>query len=222
MTVFLYFSTMTDDNKNDTSPPSVVNVLSILDAYFTCHSNGNQSIKSSMLNITKARRLQGGCIDCDEMSAYYSACHVRDELLRARAMVACKPLVDDEDDRFHLTFDGNLKISENDSPELVDDDSCLVEDDVPGQDGLRRRKKGLSNSEPQKPSEWTAVQEQHHNEGTEEEKLRNMDPITLFGGFAPPALKEAQKNAKQALSSYVEAANLAAYLLNLLSPEKKE
>jgi hypothetical protein len=217
---------MTDDNKNDTSPPSVVNALSILDAYFTCHSNGNQSIKSAVLNITKARRLQGGCIDCDEMSAYYSACHVREELLRARAMVACKPLVDDEDDRYFLSFDGNLKISDNDSPELVDEDSCVVEDDVPGleqQDGLRRRKKGLNNnSEPQKPSEWTAVQEQHHNECTEEEKLRNMDPITLFGGFAPPALKEAQKNAKQALSSYVEAANLAAYLLSLLSAEKKE
>jgi hypothetical protein len=215
---------MTEDSKTEIdSPPSVINLLSVLDAYFTCHTNGDQSIKSSVFNITKARRLQGGCIDSDEMSAYYSACQVREELLRARAIVICNSSVVEEDDKFTLSLDGELKNSKNHSSVLVEDDEGVAIDrvlELEHQGGLRQRKKKSSSSEPQKDSEWTEVQEIQQNEFLEEEKLKNMDPISLFGGFAPPALKEAQKNAKEALSAYVEAANLAAYILSALNSVK--
>jgi hypothetical protein len=218
---------MTEDSKSESdSPPSVINLLSVLDAYFTCHTNGDQCIKSSVFNITKARRLQGGCIDSDEVSAYYSACQVREELLRARAIVTCDSSVGEEDDKFTLSLDGGLKISKNHSSVFVEDDEGVAVDNVLELEqehrGLRQRKKKLSSGcEPRKDSEWTEVQEIQQNEFLEEEKLKNMDPISLFGGFAPPALKEAQKNAKEALSSYVEAANLAAYIISVLNSMKK-
>lgn len=217
---------MPKDSKSDSSP-SVINLLSVLDAYVTCHTNGDQSIKSSFFNITKARRLQGGCIDSEEMSAYYSACHVREELLRARAIVACDPNVGEQDDTFTLSLDGGLKMSENHSSVLVDEGEGLALDNVldpEQQGGLRRRKKELSSSsssQPQKDSEWTTVQEIQQKECVEEEKLQNLDPVSLFGGFAPPALKDAQKNAKEALSSYVEAANLAAYIISVLHSQNQ-
>ncbi len=77
------------------------------------------------------------------MSAYYSACHVREELLRARAIVACDPNVGEQDDTFTLSLDGGLKMSENHSSVLVDEGEGLALDNVldpEQQGGLRRRK----------------------------------------------------------------------------------
>ena len=199
----------------------------MLDAYTASHTNGNQSIKSCVLNITKARRLQGA-FDGGNISAY-SAYQVREEL-RARAVVTCDSAKGNEsksmcgsssdEDTFQLHLDGmtkqsatsDTKISEETSDESI---SPLVEEDQ--NEGLRQRRKGPTKDSNETESEWTVEEEPIPHTVDEDEMLRIMDPITLFGGLAPPALKEAQKNARQALSSYIEAANLAVYLLNLIS-----
>jgi len=54
-------------------------------------------------------------------------------------------------------------------------------------------------------------------EEMEEEKLRNADPIDLFGGLPPPSLRVAQVKAREALASYVEAANRAAEILKMIN-----
>jgi hypothetical protein len=47
----------------------------------------------------------------------------------------------------------------------------------------------------------------------EEEILFQRDPLELFAGVRPRDLKMAQKQAKEALESYIQAANLAALIL---------
>ena len=224
---------------NDTpKKPSAITVLSLLDSYNATHTTGSQSIKSCVLNITKARQLQGcKIIDGEDTSAYYSACQVREELLRARAIVTtCTN--DSDNDRYSLSLDGLLVGEKTLGSNLTKDEEFVTEeseviteeDNGPNnKSGLRHRKKG---SQTEETSEWTTTttttledQESTMNNAAaeeEEEMLRSIDPINLFGAFAPPALKEAQKNAKKALSSYIEAANLAAHLLSLINnPEKK-
>lgn len=215
--------------------PSAITVLSLLDSYNATHTTGSQSIKSCVLNITKARQLQGcKIIDGEDTSAYYSACQVREELLRARAIVTTS--TSDSDDRYSLSLDGllvgetTLGSNMTKDEEFVTEESEVVteEDNAPNnKGGLRHRKKG---SQTEETSEWTTTTTMEDQECTtndaaaeeEEEMLRSMDPINLFGAFAPPSLKEAQKNAKKALSSYIEAANLAAHLLSLINISEKK
>ena len=55
----------------------------------------------------------------------------------------------------------------------------------------------------------------------EEERLWHRDPLELFAGVRPSDLKFAQTQAKEALDSYIQAANLAALILGELETVKK-
>ena len=69
-------------------------------------------------------------------------------------------------------------------------------------------------------SSWTMVQESDLD-SEEEEKIIRTDPLKLFGGyFTALELKVAQRNAQQSLNSYVQAANEAAKILELLREDK--
>jgi hypothetical protein len=70
-------------------------------------------------------------------------------------------------------------------------------------------------------SSWTMVQEEDLNSDLDEdEKIMRTDPIKLFGGyFTARELKVAQLHAKESLNSYIQAANQAAQLLELLKGE---
>ena len=70
-------------------------------------------------------------------------------------------------------------------------------------------------------SGWTMEVPARDDEGEvtaddEERTLRELDPLQLFGGLPPPALRAAQAEARAALASYVEAANLANEILRLV------
>ena len=70
-------------------------------------------------------------------------------------------------------------------------------------------------------SGWTMEVPARDDEGEvtaddEERTLRELDPLHLFGGLPPPALRAAQAEARAALASYVEAANLANEILRLV------
>ena len=73
-------------------------------------------------------------------------------------------------------------------------------------------------------TEWTIVQEENEDDN-EDMMLLKRDPIEFLGGWMPPReLKIAQQQSKQALQTYIEAANSAAKLLSILNlvESKKE
>jgi hypothetical protein len=92
--------------------------------------------------------------------------------------------------------------------------------------GMRHRKNNYripTSLDTSPSSSWTMVQEEDLNIDIEEdEKIMRTDPIKLFGGyFTARELKVAQLNAKQSLNSYIQAANQAAKLLELLRENNK-
>jgi len=91
--------------------------------------------------------------------------------------------------------------------------------------GLRQRKNKTNNNESNGPSmtstetmkmEPVVGQEEAEEDLDEEERLWQRDPLELFGGIRPHDLKLAQQRAKEALDSYIQAANLAAIILGQL------
>jgi hypothetical protein len=68
-------------------------------------------------------------------------------------------------------------------------------------------------------NEWTSENATDVVEGgddaTAERRLRNADPLNLFG-VPPPALRAAQAESRGALAYYVEVANLAMEIMRII------
>ena len=56
----------------------------------------------------------------------------------------------------------------------------------------------------------------------EEERLRKADPLYLFGAFPTRDLRVAQKEAREALQSYIAAANTATTILDHIKKQEKQ
>lgn len=192
-----------------------VTAVCLLQAYADVHDQGNADLKSAMWNLNKARRQRGN-------GNTISALDVREEL-RARAVL--REATPD------LAVEGaSAETSENqDYFELVDAVEEVAEirgqakENMPskksnaeGGEGLRRRNTNKKEAEQDTKTEWT--QEQNPDE---DDRLRNADPVDLFGAFPPRDLMTAQKNAKKALAVYIEAANLARAILETTNSQKK-
>jgi len=148
----------------------LVDVLSLLDLYSTSHTKASSSLKSTIWNISKARRQKGGLGVGFSISAF----DVREEL-RAHATLECshEPVLADEDssekecsgdsadDSFVLNFGCIPKESEKSNAAI----KSLNET------GLRQRK----GKEEKSSSTNTWTEETHEDEM--EEKLRKQDPI---------------------------------------------
>ena len=148
----------------------LVDVLSLLDLYSTSHTKASSSLKSTIWNISKARRQKGGLGVGFSISAF----DVREEL-RAHATLECshEPILADEDssekecsgdsadDSFVLNFGCIPKESEKSNAAI----KSLNET------GLRQRK----GKEEKSSSTNTWTEETHEDEM--EEKLRKQDPI---------------------------------------------
>eukprot|EP00979_Chaetoceros_neogracilis_P017046 scaffold10175_cov268-Chaetoceros_neogracile.AAC.2 len=196
------------------SKTSLVDVLSRLDQYSTSHTKASTSFKSTIWNICKARRQKGGL----GVGFSVSASDVREEL-RAHVILEC----DDE----HILVDEDTK--EKELPRDIPNDLFVLSFGIPKESGksndaikslhetgLRKRKgkKGDQSS----PSKWT---EQSHEDQLED-RLRKQDPIELFGALPPTELKLAQKNAKETLQSYIDAANSAVEILRIIGETELE
>jgi hypothetical protein len=198
---------------------SLLDTLALLGEYSQSHTKGSENVKSCMIHLTKARRSKAASV---VISTAYTTEQLREEFV-ARAVVT--------------TADHEEKIA----PELSSEDATTLEhaEDIEMRDtytlhlngvprdtgksgtgmeatsnntsekGLRQRK-GASDTGDKDKEEWTVVTE-HVPE--KDEFLHNIDPITLFDGMPPQALREAQKKAREALEHYVKAANLAAKIL---------
>ncbi len=96
-------------------------------------------------------------------------------------------------------------------------------------EGLRRRRRGVNDAPPDDAgkrtndddlrNEWTSENATDVVEGgddaTAERRLRNADPLDLFG-MPPPALRAAQAESRGALAYYVEVANLAMEMMRII------
>ena len=176
----------------------------LLEAYAQVQDKGNTAFKSAMWNINKARRQSGSTSMVDSSIA---ASSVRAEL-RARAVLrqAIPDLVEGTD--------RTQSDSDEDYFELVDavEELSTIRDggkenilaDKSNEDGLRNRKATS------KKQEWT-----EETSPDEDDRLRNADPLDLFGALPPRDLRTAQKEARKALAAYIEAANLAAAILSV-------
>ena len=152
------------------------------------------------------------------MDDVYTASDVREEL-RARAVLQCSEELDlvhnldneglsysnqCDEDKFLLHLDGFPK--RNTCAKTNNDTSNKTT-------GMRQRKKGSSETQPSQEPKWSQV----NFADVEEEKLRNVNPMELFGALPPHDLKIAQKQAKESLKSYVEAANFAIEIIRITS-----
>lgn len=221
----------------DSKTTPALDVLSLLQRYEALHENASTSLKGTFWNITKARRQRGfqaggGGFGGTE----YSVDNVREEL-RAHTILEVKdeddgpnlvaenhaPLnncdeeVKDESGNFILHFDG---IEEAQRAERETVEKTIV--DPNDREGLRRRNKAITSSSndgqtKSGSSAWTS--EEHLDE--EEDELRKADPLCLFG-VPPPALRVAQSESRDALSYYVEVANLAKEMMRIINEGNKK
>ena len=206
----------------------LVDLVSLVDAYSSSHSTGSSSLKSCIWNISKARRQKGG-FHMGDVNVY-SAIDVREELC-ARARLQCNGgeepmLMEEAGENKEFEY---CELEGEDSFVMYLDGIPKKEDVIPANDfsekrdleGLRNRKKGSGSSTAQRrKKEWS----EELLDDEDEKKLRNADPLELFGGLTPVPLKVAQTKARESLTAYVEAANLAAEILritNLLPKNEK-
>ena len=96
-------------------------------------------------------------------------------------------------------------------------------------EGLRRRRRGVNDAPPDDAgkrakdddvrNEWISENAMDvvggGDDATAERRLRNADPLDLFG-VPPPALRTAQADSRGALAYYVEAANLAMEIMRII------
>lgn len=196
-----------------------IDVLILLDSYIENKSNADANLKSAIWNIHKARRQK----DALGVGLSYSASDVREEI-RAHTRLECdeephlvdeQPMHDTLDEKSNSTSSVEtlfkLKyIHNSEKKQAPQEKQEEILKTINDNSGIRRRK-GKESEEAKLKSEW--VEETCID--AEEEKLHKMDPIELFGALPPRDLKLAQKQAKEMLELYVNAANKAVEILKL-------
>lgn len=201
------------------STPSLVDLLSLFDAYSKTHADASAKMKKSIWNLTKARREKGGFHMGQAIP--FSAADVREEL-RAHALL--ETLVETDatkiigGEKFILHLDGMPKKDEDRDVTVTNSDSvdCVSL-------GLRQRRNESSDKKETPDSVWTEENNDYIDPFEEEEKRLGMaDPLDLFGGISPPALKMAQKEARGSLQYYIDAANIAVQISALSSDLESE
>jgi len=212
-----------------TAATPATEILTLLHQYESLHANANDNLKSSIWNITKARRVGGGGSG-GFGGVEYSPDDTREEL-RAQALLEWKEggngdsepkLLNEEsshDDggsttgggggRFVLHLDG-MKAAQQRAALKESNNNSMAENKE--NEGLRRRR-GESEGKTNILNKWTS-EEANNTIDDEEERLRNVDPLNLFG-VPPPALRVAQAKSRSAIAYYVEVANLAKEIMKI-------
>jgi len=229
-----------------TKTTQTTKLLTLLQQYEILHTTANDNLKSSIFNITKARKFGSS-----SSGQQYSPDDVREEL-RACALLE---LQDDIDDGGVVDVEPNL-VKEDDVPSSGDDDGVKISGGVSKgskkfvlhldgmrevakqkttptldktvgsdnieSDGLRRRRgKAVdttsSNKATSDTNKWT-IEDETPSNNDEEHRLQSADPINLFG-VPPPALKVAQTKSRYAIAYYVEVANLAREIMNITNQD---
>eukprot|EP00970_Alexandrium_tamarense_P005688 scaffold933_cov190-Alexandrium_tamarense.AAC.8 len=214
-----------------TTTTTTTELLTLVHQYQSLHSDANTKLKSSIWNITKARRERGKASGGGGFgSVPYSAEDVREEL-RAQALLevtdgdgsepelVCEDGNGEVEDtkegggQFVLHFDGMKEVGARNNDKYGARHVVSTNDN----DGLRRRGNAATTTTDDNIDKWT----QDITIDDEEEKLRTSDPLSLFG-VPPPALRLAQSKSRDAVAYYVEVANLAREILRITHASSKE
>lgn len=214
-------------------------LLILLHRYDALHRTASSELKASFWDLAKARR--GRAYQTSVAGGIgFSADDVREEL-RPRALLEWKdgrdgdegdgraaPELVEESDRggeskgrgsgFMLHLDGMDGV--RDRRRAVPNDAAARHEKAGEQDGLRRRKgKGEGPKSKHDDAKWIAENHAADKFAEEEARLRRADPLELFG-VPPPALREAQAKSRSAVAHYVEVANLAREMAELMNRER--
>eukprot|EP00579_Thalassiosira_antarctica_P015060 CAMPEP_0201940614 /NCGR_PEP_ID=MMETSP0903-20130614/45543_1 /ASSEMBLY_ACC=CAM_ASM_000552 /TAXON_ID=420261 /ORGANISM="Thalassiosira antarctica, Strain CCMP982" /LENGTH=242 /DNA_ID=CAMNT_0048482457 /DNA_START=17 /DNA_END=745 /DNA_ORIENTATION=- len=220
-----------------------IELLTLLHQYESLHCDANDNLKSSIWNITKARRERAYQVGGGFVGAEYSADDVREEL-RAQALLEWKEgdekengsepklvndVSDDEDGglknngsgssggRFVLHLDG-MKAANQEQHAAREKGSQeqinIMTADNKENEGLRQRRGNVETDD-----KWTS-EEPTGAMDDEEERLRYADPLNLFG-VPPPALRVAQAKSRSAIAYYVEVANLAREIMKITNNQNE-
>lgn len=203
--------------------------LGYLQNYADASEKAHGELKSCMWQLTKSRRnVRSGIIGVDSTTAY-TAELLREELRAQMRVTTSEPEIDlvDEDaspeekDSKDRAPQWKLQdvVAEMEKPSSAQPTS---ESEKKKDTGMRNRKNAGKEDTKPSSSSWTMIEEEEDYDIEEDEKILRTDPIKLFGGYFPALeLKKAQKNAREALNGYIEAANEAAKLLELLQVSEK-
>ena len=210
-----------------TSAPTT-ELLCLLHQYEALRSEADDDLKSSLWNITKARRGRGYQGSAVGRNVEYTPEDVREEI-RAQALLECstighEPELFDEDvdtgasgadAGFVLHFDGMKGALLRRQQQQQQQSGDRSKDDAHG--GLRRRKgKGSACESDGKCTEGDKERITEEILDEEEERLRNSDHLSLFG-VPPPALRVAQTKSRGAVAYYVEVANLSRRMIEIMN-----
>mmetsp|Transcript_2679 Transcript_2679/g.5769 ORF Transcript_2679/g.5769 Transcript_2679/m.5769 type:complete len:238 (-) Transcript_2679:154-867(-) len=232
---------------NNTTPTTTL--LTLLHQYSTLHSTASTNFKSTLWNITKARRGRGYQTSGGPLgSSEYSVENVREEL-EATALIevvvrlsdGVEPaLVDELEDDSNNAVNNKLKGNYS----SLDMNTMVLHFD--GVEGIKRKSvKAAANINV--TTSATTIEERSNNnqEGLRRRKNKGnnnndeskttwseeqppvesqkalSDPLQLFG-VPPPALRVAQSHSRDALAYYVEVANLARQIMTIVQEEEGE
>mmetsp|Transcript_18410 Transcript_18410/g.31157 ORF Transcript_18410/g.31157 Transcript_18410/m.31157 type:complete len:237 (-) Transcript_18410:101-811(-) len=231
-----------------TNTTPTTTLLTLLHQYSTLHSTASTNFKSTLWNITKARRGRGYQTSGGPLgSSDYSVENVREELdatalieVVVRLSDGVEPdLVDEHDDGNNAV---NNKLKGNYSS--LDMNTMVLHFD--GVEGIKRKSvKAAANINA--TTSATTIEESSNNnqEGLRRRKNKGnnnndesnttwteeqtpvesqkalSDPLQLFG-VPPPALRVAQSHSRDALAYYVEVANLARQIMTIVQEEEGE
>ncbi|GKY93459.1 hypothetical protein MPSEU_000313400 [Mayamaea pseudoterrestris] len=201
---------------SSTATPTLDTLL-LLDAYQSAQLQGNASLKASMWSLTKARREKPGI----------GASDVRldlEPILRMKESLKEEPcLVQEQFSLINVTQKDPLeKENAAATPTIPSATSTAAIGDNENTTGLRNR---------HSKSDYSTKNDETKPSMTKEELLpvddtpaasSIPDPLQLLGGALPPRdLFAAQAQAKQALESYIQAANLIQQMQMLMISAKK-
>ncbi|CAJ1953344.1 unnamed protein product [Cylindrotheca closterium] len=175
-------------------------VLKHLEVYSKVTEDANKSLKSSCWHLTKSRkRYQGGFLASVDSS--YSAGDLREEFSALSVLETAEPALQEESDNVENIAGNAIAWRLVDVAEAKEREEAKTQ--RKNDTGLRQRNQ-KENQVQAKPS-------------IQKDDLKSIDPLSLFGGLAPQDLRQAQKNAKQALAKYIDAANEVAAIQQLIA-----
>ena len=236
-----HYTTPQQNNLKSIMPSKAFTVLGHLQNYVDASEKAQGELKSCMWQLTKSRRnVRSGIIGVDSTTAYTA------ELLREELRAQIR-VVEADGDIDLVSEDASLPKDRKDNKQAApqwklqnvlaemeqaaaaaaatttksQDKSAPSGNQTANDAGIRHRKQAVASLDTNPSSSWTMVEEEDYIE--EDEKILRSDPIKLFGGYFPALeLKVAQRNAREALATYIQAANEAAKLLELLRESEKK
>ncbi|KAL3763545.1 hypothetical protein ACHAWU_009229 [Discostella pseudostelligera] len=236
---------------HSSSATPTISILTLLHQYQSLHASANDNLRQCFWNITKARRGRSyQTIASGGGKLEFTPEDVREEL-RAQALLEWKntktkndiDLIESDVDvtrennninedeatssgagKFVLHLDGMMKAMQQHSsreisqqPQQKHQHDTLISDSDEEPMGLRRRRHPAAAAGT--TNQWTTETSYPIDEDNDDEQ-RQQNPLTLFG-VPPPALRVAQSKSRDALAYYVEVANLAREIVQIINHQEK-